>query len=91
MEEMNKLHEMLLNANISHTFKKMNELYLGENALQIRIYRDTAFQDELDDVVFNQYSYGYELGLLETYNLGGCVGFESAEEVFNGWMEKFFS
>lgn len=91
MNEMYKLHEMLLNAGISHTFKAMNEIRFGENALQIRIYRDSTFQDELDDVVFNQYSYGYELGLLETYYLGECVGFESAEEVFNGWMEKFFS
>ena len=90
MNEMNKLHDMLLKANIPHTFKAMDKNLFGENALQIYIYRDNTFQEELDDVVFHKFSYGHEMGLLETFRLGECEGFETAEQVFKGWMEMFF-
>ena len=91
MYEMNKLHEMLFKAGINHTFMSMDASIFGADALQIRIYRDGTFQEELDDVVFHKYSHGYAQGLLETYTLGECDGFETAEQVFKGWMEKFFS
>ena len=91
MYEIAKLHEMLSNAGISHTFMMMNADSFGENAMQIRIYRDGTFQEELDDVVFHKYSHGYEQGLLETFALGDCNGYETAEQVFNGWMKKYFS
>lgn len=90
MKEMYKLHAMLLDAGISHTFNVMPVEFFGAGALQIRVYRDDTFQEELDDVVFHKYSHGYERGLLETFRLNGCVGFETAEEVFNGWMKEFF-
>ena len=91
MYEMNKLHEMLLKAGINHTFMSMDASCFGVDALQIRIYRDSTFQEELDDVVFHRFSHGYSQGLLETYVLGECDGYETAEQVFKGWMEKFFS
>jgi hypothetical protein len=91
MYEMNKLHEMLLKAGINHTFMMMDKSIFGADAMQIRIYRDGTFQEELDDVVFHRFSHGYAQGLLETYGLGECDGFETAEQVFKGWMEKFFS
>lgn len=91
MYEMNKLHEMLLKAGINHTFMSMDASCFGTDALQIRIYRDSTFQEELDDVVFHRFSHGYAQGLLETYTLGECDGYETAEQVFKGWMEKFFS
>ena len=91
MDEMNKLHEMLLEAGINHTFMAMDKNLYGADALQIRIYRDATFQEELDDVIFHRYSHGYTQGLLETYNLGECDGFETAEQVFKGWKEKYFS
>ena len=91
MYEIAKLHEMLSNAGIHHTFMMMNADIFGENAMQIRIFRDGTFQEELDDAIFHKYSYGYEQGLLETFVLGDCVGYETAEQVFEGWMEKFFS
>ena len=91
MYEMNELHEMLLKAGINHTFMSMDANCFGTDALQIRIYRDSTFQEELDDVVFHRYSHGYAQGLLETYTLSECEGFETAEQVFKGWMEKFFS
>ena len=90
MNEINKLHDMLLKANIPHTFRTMNNDLFGADALQICIYQDNTFQKELDDVVFHRFSHGYEMGLLETYKLGECEGFETAEQVFKGWMEMFF-
>lgn len=91
MYEMNKLHEMLFDAGINHTFMPMDTNLFGADALQIRIYRDSTFQEELDDVVFHRYSHGYAQGLLETYILGRCDGFETAEQIFKGWKKKFFS
>ena len=91
MNEITKLHEMLTNAGINHTFMMMDKNLFGADAMQIRIYRDATFQEELDDVVFHRFSHGYTMGLLETYTLGECDGFETAEQVFKGWMEKFFS
>lgn len=90
MYEMYKLHKMLLNAGINHTFMGMDKDLYGADAMQIRIYRDSTFQEELDDVVFHKGSLGYAMGLLETYVLGECDGFETAEQVFMGWMRKFF-
>ena len=91
MNEMNKLHEMLLKAGINHTFMAMDKDIYGADAVQIRIYRDATFQEELDDAVFHRYSFGYAQGLLETYELSECNGFETAEQVFNGWKVMFFS
>ena len=91
MYEIAKLHEMLSNAGINHTFMMMNADIFGENAMQIRIFRDGTFQEELDDAIFNKHSHGYEQGRLETFVLGDCNGYETAEQVFEGWMEKFFS
>lgn len=90
MDEIRKLHEMLLKAGINHTFMAMDKEVFGEIAFQIRIYRDSSFKEELDDVIFHKYSHGYSQGLLETYSLGGCDGFETAEQVFKGWMRKYF-
>lgn len=91
MYEINKLHEMLCKAGINHTFMAMDKDIFGANAMQIRIYRDATFQEELDDAVFHKFSLGYAEGLLETYELGECNGFETAIQVFEGWKEKFFS
>ena len=90
MYEIAKLHEMLSNAGINHTFMMMDASIFGENAMQIIIFRDGTFQEELDDAIFHKFSLGYEQGLLETFVLGDCDGYETAEQVFEGWMEKFF-
>ena len=91
MYEIVKLHSMLCSAGIHHTFMTMYPDVFGDDAMQIRIYRDGTFQEELDDAIFHKFSNGHEQGLLETYKLGGCMGFETAEEVFEGWMKKYFS
>ena len=80
-DEMLKLNELLTQANIPHT---LAALYDG---MQIRLFADTAFEHELDDCVIHSGSHGHANGLLETYTLGGCEGWETAEDVFNGWME----
>jgi hypothetical protein len=89
--EIVKLNEMLCKADIPHTFMRMDKNAFGVNAFQICIYQDNSYQKVLDDVVFHKYSHGYDLGLLETYGLSNCEGYETAEEVFKGWMEKYFS
>ena len=91
MDEIIKLHEMLTDADISHTYMAMDENLYGADARQIRIYRDDTLTEELDDVIFHKYSHGYKQGLLETYLLNECEGFETAEQVFKGWKEKYFS
>ena len=56
MGEMRRLHKMLCDANIPHTFMAMGNDF-GEDAMQIRIYEDDTFENELDDVVFQKYSH----------------------------------
>ena len=86
MYEIAKLHEMLSHAGIHHTFMMMNADIFGENAMQIRIFRDGTFQEELDDAIFHKYFHGYEQGLLETFVFGDCYGLETAEHVFEFWI-----
>lgn len=43
--------------------------------------------EKVDDVIFGEGSHGYEEGLLETYNLGDCEGYETADQVFEGWKK----
>lgn len=90
MNEMNKLHEMLCSANIPHTFMGMDPFIFGSDALQIRLYADNTYTKELDDVVFHRHSHGYYNGLLETYCLGECCGYETAKQVFEGWKKMFY-
>lgn len=82
-EEIQKLHEMLNQANIPHTFKPLWD------GLQIRLYADEAMADELDDCVMHSSSCGFSKGLLETYALNECEGYETAEQVFNGWLKMY--
>ena len=90
MYEIAKLHEMLSNAGIPHTFMAMDKNFYGEDAMQICIYRDGTYEEKLDDAIFHKYSHGYSEGLLETYYLNECEGYETAEQIFKGWMKKYF-
>ena len=60
MYEIVKLHAMLCSAGIHHTFMMMNPDVFGDDAMQIRIYRDGTFKEELNDVIFHKFSHGYE-------------------------------
>lgn len=82
-----KLDVMLIKEGIPHTFKGMYANNMP--GYQIRIYADEECTKELDDVIWHYYSRGYKEGLLETYKLNTCNGFETAEEVFAGWKEMY--
>ena len=81
--EINKLSAMLTQAHIPHTFQN---LYDGK---QIRVYADLTMKIELDDAVIHSGSHGVQRGLLESYNLSDCDGWETAEEIFTGWLEMY--
>lgn len=82
-DEIKKLQKMLTVVGIPHTF---THLYDG---FQIRIYADKEMANELDDCVCHGGSHGYSNGLLETFVLGGCEGWETAEQVFKGWKKMY--
>lgn len=81
--EIEKLHSLLTKAGIPHTF---TPIWDGK---QIRVYADSKLSYELDDVVIHSGSHGVEVGLLETYHLNECVGWETAVEVFKGWKKMY--
>lgn len=81
--EMEKLDRLLTAAGIPHTMEPMWD------GLQIRIYADEEMTNELDDAVCHSGSYGHYDGLLETNLLGDCSGWETAEDVFSGWLKMY--
>ena len=81
--EIEKLHKMLTEIGIPHTCA---ELFDGR---QIRVYADAEMTNELDDCVIHGGSYGHTEGLLETYTLNGCEGWETADQVFAGWVDMY--
>lgn len=81
--EIRKLHYLLTKAGIPHTFAP---IWDGK---QIRVYADSKLTYELDDAVIHSGSHGVGVGLLETYHLNECVGWETAEEVFKGWKKMY--
>lgn len=81
--EIQKLHEMLTAEDIPHTYAPIWD------GMQIRVYADAEMTNELDDCVYHSGSHGYHLGLLETYCLNDCEGFETAEQVFEGWKQMY--
>ncbi len=83
LTEIEKLHNLLTEAQIPHTYLPL------DGGMQIRIYADKEMTNELDDAICTRYSYGHEQGLLESYCLNQCEGFETAEEVFKGWKKQY--
>lgn len=81
--EIEKLHKLLTEAGIPHIYQ---ELYDGR---QIRIYADEDMTNEIDDAVIHSGSHGNQNGLLETYTLSECEGWETAEQVFKGWQKMY--
>ena len=81
--EIEELHAKLREAGIPHTY---DDLFDGK---QIRVYADEAMTKELDDCVIHSGSHGVFMGLLETFTLNDCEGFETAEEVFAGWLAMY--
>ena len=81
--EIRKLNKRLNEAGIPHTFANLFDGW------QIRIYADEEMTNEIDDCVCHSGSHGYANGLLETFSLNGCDGWETAEQVFDGWKEMY--
>ena len=81
--EMHNLITMLAENGIPYA---VNTIYDG---WQIRIYSDRERLHEIDDAVWHSGSHGYLKGLLETYRLGECNGYATAEELFEGWQRMF--
>ena len=81
--EINKLHTMLTEAGIPHTFAPLWD------GAQIRVYADAQLIHELDDAVIHSGSHGVNAGLLETFCLSECEGWETAEQIFKGWKKMY--
>ena len=81
--EIKKLAKMLVEANIPCD---VFEIYDG---YQVVLYADKELKKRLDDAVCHGGSHGRELGLLETYTLNDCCGYETAEQVFEGWEKMY--
>ena len=83
--EIDKLHNLLVEAHIPHTYE---DLFDGR---QIRIYANEKMEHnmELDDAIIHSGSHGHQEGLLETYSLSNCEGWETAEQVFEGWLKMY--
>jgi hypothetical protein len=81
--EIKKLRELLTQAHIPHTFAPLFD------GFQIRIYTNEEMTNEIDDCICHGGSLGYANGLLETYVLNGCEGWETANQVFTGWLEMY--
>jgi len=77
--EAEKLANMLLEAGINYS---RYQLYDG---FQVKVFDKDG--NVLDDAVCHSYSHGHEKGLLETYHFGDCTGYETAEQIFEGWKE----
>lgn len=82
-DEMYKLIGMLEKAGFPFTCA------LCQGGLQVRLFADEDCTQEIDDCICHPYSHGYDFGLLETYHLHDCLGYETAEQVFEGWRKMY--
>ena len=81
LTEFEKLIDLLIEAGIP--YKRLED----SDGMQVRIYTDESMTNELDDAaIWLNSTHGSEQGLLETFRLNNCEGFETAEQVFEGWL-----
>ena len=59
------------------------------DGVQVRIYADEEKTNELDDAIIHGGSRGSQDGLLETFILNDYKGYETAEQVFEGWLGMY--
>lgn len=86
--EIFKLNDMLSAAEIPHDLIEVNS-WLADEGYQIRMYADAAHKNLIDDCICHSFSHGFSEGLLETYSLSNCAGYETADEVFKGWVKMY--
>lgn len=82
LTEIYKLKKLLEVAKVLHNMEDL------DGGKKITIYDRDG--DMLDDAILTKYSNGRERGLLETYFLNDCDGYETAIEVFSGWARKYW-
>ena len=83
LTEFEKLIDLLVEAGIP---------YIKENVfdgVQVRIFADEEKTNEIDDAIIHFGSHGSQNGLLETFLLNDCNGFETAEQIFEGWLGMY--
>ena len=78
--EFDKLVKLVEEAGWNH---KVQTLHGGK---QIVLYNKGNRM--LDDAVIHPFSNGNKAGLMETYVLNDCRGWERAEEIFEGWKKE---
>ena len=83
LTEFEKLIDLLIEAGIPYTKENIFD------GMAIRIYADEAKANEIDDAIIHFGSHGSENGLLETWVLNGCKGWETAEQIFEGWLGMY--
>lgn len=80
--EIEKLYNLCMEAGMNVSIQDM---WGGK---QVRFYDNLG--NLLDDAICHGCSHGHEQGLLETFSLNDCDGYETAEQVFEGWKEWLF-
>ena len=84
LTEFEKLIDLLIEAGIP--YKRVED----SDGMQVFIFADEEKTKELDDAaIWLHMTHGAEQGLLETLHLNGCEGFETAEQVFEGWLGMY--
>lgn len=83
LTEFEKLIDLLAEAGIPYIKETVFD------GVQVRIYADEEKTDEIDDAIIHCGSHGCQNGLLETYLLNDCNGFETAEQIFEGWLGMY--
>ena len=81
VREFSKLASMCIAANLKVS------IFPHRNGLKLNLYDDTGMF--LDDAIICYGSHGYKDGLLETYHLNDCDGYETAQEIFDGWWDTY--
>lgn len=80
LTEFEKLIDLLAEAGIPYI---KADIFDG---VQVRIFADEEKTQEIDDAIIHNGSHGCQSGLLETFLLNNCEGYETAEQVFEGWL-----
>ena len=80
LTEFEKLIDLLAEAGIPYTKENVFD------GVQVRIFADEEKTQEIDDAIIHSGSRGCGTGLLETFLLNDCRGFETAGQIFEGWL-----
>ena len=83
LTEFEKLIDLLVEAGIPYTRESLFD------GVQVRIFADEEKTQEIDDAIIHRGSNGCKTGLLETRLLNDCEGFETAGQIFEGWLGMY--